>query len=98
MPVKCGLHVPDAHWSSAARAAGGQELVMRRRNLRFNIAGLTSLWLIAGSARADDRKAEPDKRPRLVAKLGHSAGVLSAAFSPEGKQVLTGTSDGTALS
>ena len=63
---------------------------MQRRNFWFILAGLTSVWLFAGGARADDPKPEPDKRPRLVAQLGHAAGVTSVAFSPDGKQVLTG--------
>ncbi len=63
--------------------------------LWFILAGLTSVWLFAGSTRADDAKAEPDKRPRLVAQLGHSHRVSSVAFAPDGKQVLTGSWDNT---
>src|SRR5271156_3720178 len=69
---------------------------MQRRNFWFILAGLTSVWLFAGSTRADDPKAEPDKRPRLGAQLGHSGTVLSVAFAPDGKQVLTGSGDNTA--
>ena len=48
---------------------------MQHRNFWFILAGLTSVWLFAGSTRADDPKADPDKRPRLVAQLGHACGL-----------------------
>ena len=51
----------------ALRTQHGKELAMQRCNFWFIIAGLTSVWLFAGSTRADDPRAEPDKRPRLVA-------------------------------
>jgi WD40 repeat protein len=35
-------------------------------------------------------------QPRLMAQLGHSAGVTSVAFSPDGRYVLTGSRDRTA--
>ena len=35
-------------------------------------------------------------RPRLVAQLGHPQGVRCVCFSPDGKQVLTGSDDQTA--
>ena len=44
---------------------------MQRHNFWFILAGLTSVWWFAGGTRADEPKAEPDKRPRLVAQLGH---------------------------
>lgn len=69
---------------------------MQCRNFWFILAGLASVWLFAGSTRADEPKAEPDKRPRLVAQLGHTSVVISVAFSPDGKQVLTGSDDKTA--
>ena len=69
---------------------------MQRRNFWSIIVGLTSVWLSGGGTRADDPKVEADTRPRLVAQLGHPEAVLSVAFSPDGKRVLTGSEDGTA--
>jgi WD40 repeat protein/uncharacterized caspase-like protein len=69
---------------------------MQRPTFGFILAGLTSVWLSAGSTRADGPKVEQDKRPRLVAQLGHSSWVRSVAFAPDGKQVLTGSMDNTA--
>ena len=69
---------------------------MQRRNFWSIIVGLTSVWLSGGGTRADDPKVEADTRPRLVAQLGHAEAVLSVAFSPDGKQVLTASDDGTA--
>ena len=69
---------------------------MQCRNFWSVVAGLTSVWACGGSARADAPKEEPDTRPRLVAQLGHSNELTSVAFSPDGKQVLTGSKDKTA--
>ena len=46
---------------------------MQRCNFWFIMASLTSVWLCIGSTPADDPKAESEKRPRLVAQLGHSS-------------------------
>src|ERR1700722_6074493 len=73
-----------------------KELAMPRRNLWFMIVALTSVSWFGGSASADDPKAEPDKRPRLVAQLGHTGFVNCGIFSPDGKQLLTGSWDKTA--
>jgi WD40 repeat protein/uncharacterized caspase-like protein len=69
---------------------------MPRCKIWFILAGLMSVWLFAGGMRADDSQADPDKRPRLVAQLGHTSGVSSVAFAPDGKQVVTGSYDHTA--
>ena len=73
-----------------------KELAMQRRNFWFILAGLIGVWWFVGSAGADDAKMVPDKRPRLVAQLGHTDTIRSVAFSPDGKQVLTGSFDKTA--
>ena len=52
-----------------------------------------------GPARIDADTADPpgqQERPRLVVQLGHAMGVLSVAFSADGRQVLTGSSGNTA--
>src|SRR5436305_1791656 len=45
---------------------------------------------------AQERQPAPAGRPELVAQRGHSNEVTSAAFSPDGRCVLTGGQDGTA--
>ena len=71
-------------------------VAMQRRNIWFLIAGLTSFWLSADSTRAEDAILEPHNRSQLIVQLGHSYTLYSVAFSPDGKQVLTGSSDKTA--
>ena len=57
---------------------------------------LMGILLSAGTSFAGDKpEAEPVK-PVLMAQLGHSNAVTSAVFSPDGKQVLTGSWDKTA--
>ena len=57
---------------------------------------LVGILLSAGPSFAgDEPRAEP-VRPALMAQRGHASPVLSAAFSPDGKQILTASWDNTA--
>jgi len=67
---------------------------MNRLSTLVVLAVLAGVGMFAGGTTAAEPKA--DMRPRLVAQLGHSGLVVSAAFSPDGKQVLTSSYDKTA--
>jgi len=57
-------------------------------------------WWTTGTivTAADAEKAHPqgNDRPQLVVRAGHSGRVKTVHFSPDGKQVLTGSEDNTA--
>jgi WD40 repeat protein len=70
--------------------------VQGRRRL-FAVGALASLvWLVPGEAFAPPSSLPADARPRLVVQVGHTGWVLSVAFSPDGRRVLTGSVDKTA--
>jgi WD40 repeat protein len=64
------------------------------------VVGLLITCALAGSARPGDGPRAGDsadrEAPRLVAQLGHTRALTSAVFSPDGRQVLTASWDGTA--
>ena len=60
------------------------------------VAGLTLVCLLPARTRAAEPTSGPDNRPRLVVQMGADR-VTSAAFSPDGKFVLTGTGEGPLL-
>ena len=67
----------------------------------FALCGLLLLALCPGSVRGEEKPgpaSTPKNRPELVVQLGHPAAVHAAAFSPDGKFVLTSGADGTATS
>jgi WD40 repeat protein len=66
------------------RYADGREI---RRDYLFQAGWLVRLPLPAGGL----------PRPELVLQTGHAQRVSSVAFSPDGKQVLTGSGDGRAI-
>ncbi len=50
----------------------------------------------------DARESPPapprqQSRPQFTAQVGHTRGIISVAFAPDGKHVLTGSADGTAI-
>jgi WD40 repeat protein len=60
---------------------------------------MVTMWcggLYGAAARADPKQERDDLRPRLVVQTGHSEHVTCGQFSPDGRQLLTGSSDGTA--
>ena len=69
---------------------------MQRRNLWFIIVWLTGASLFAGSTRADEPKANAGQATAARGAAGAFLAVYSVAFSPDGKQVLTGGLDYTA--
>ncbi|MDX1947245.1 MAG: caspase family protein [Pirellulaceae bacterium] len=70
------------------------------RRSQFNACLLAVLALLAsGTSRLLAQPAEPppgQSRPQLLAQLGHSDWVYAAAFSADGKFLLTGSEDYTA--
>ena len=72
---------------------------MRRSDLRdLLVAGVLSAVVSATAPASGDgppTEISPASHPRLVVQLGHQGAVSSVAFSPDGKQVLTGSADGT---
>ena len=51
-----------------------------------------SLWATVTGAPGE----EDARTPRLVAQTGHSGGIITVAFAPDGRTILTGSRDGTA--
>ena len=68
---------------------------MTHRDTLFTMAALMCLWPTAGRTCADDPKAELDKRPRLVAQLGHSGLIVAISWSGDGKWLVTSSGDKT---
>jgi hypothetical protein len=69
---------------------------MFRQRLALVATTLMMVWWGSthlGSAQQGDKQ----QRPVLTVQLGHHRGVRSVAFSPDAKQVLTGSFDMTAL-
>jgi WD40 repeat protein len=60
------------------------------------VAGCLLMGHWASTQPASTQEPADKQRVVLVAQMGHSARVMSVAFSPDGRQVLTGGSDGTA--
>src|SRR5438067_309916 len=56
---------------------------------------MAPLFLFQSSAAADD--ATTRNRPELVLQTGHSDYVRAVAFSPDGRRILTGSEDKTAI-
>jgi WD40 repeat protein len=71
---------------------------MKRLLIHVVAAGLIfSLPAAAHSAEEIQSEKTLATAPELVLQMGHFGGVWSVAFSPDGKQVLTGGTDDTAI-
>jgi WD40 repeat protein len=76
--------------SRAATDAGNYELATR-----YALAGMIAvpaMTEVFGAALANNLDSAPEFKPLL----GHQGGVMSAAFSPDGTQIVTASLDGTA--
>ena len=81
----------------AADAKRANDIGFHDRALRYAIVGSQKSWLSQAALEAEEQLARAAYASMLIAQLdGHTASVNSAAFSPDGKQVVTASDDKTA--
>ncbi|WP_242684326.1 TIR domain-containing protein, partial [Paraburkholderia hospita] len=66
------------------------------RGMRFALLAMGKSWLSPGSAEAEPELARGAHASMQIALLAHQGPVGSAAFSPDGRRVVTASRDGTA--
>ncbi len=69
---------------------------MNRMNKLAVLAVLADVGIFVSRTTAAD-PISPDRKPRLVAPIGHSQPIYSAAFSPDGKYLVTVNRDTAAI-
>jgi WD40 repeat protein len=72
----------------------------QRHHLQVEVSGATlvdRMLVLTGGWQVKVRAQTASPRPELVVQTGHNKTVNAVAFSPDGSQVLTGSSDGTAI-
>jgi len=81
----------------ASDAKNASDKGLYERALRFAAMGVRSTWLLNHSAESEvELSRAADASPQLWVGNGHTGWVVTAAFSPDGKQVVTASADETA--
>ena len=89
--AKIGAELSRKPFGKGSRTPEAERTMTRQESGRWVVAVFVLLHTFA-ICRADGVAAN---RPVLVPQLGHSSEVRSVAFSPDGKRILTGSTDNT---